>query len=134
MPPMPSVELTATPVTAKMAALPLRLGAETSATAQPVASITKEEKWARVQDPFKGTTVDNWAELAAMAKAGTTIRNMVPVYFSPDPYHKAFEERLDMRRYTAYTKPAGGTVFDIADERLVLRIIVPSLPAANIPA
>ena len=39
-----------------------------------------------------------------------------------------------MRRYTAYAKPAGGMVFETADDRLILRDIVPRSPAAKIPA
>ena len=95
---MPTAALVVTPVTAKMAALPLRLGTETAAAAPRVARMTKEERWACMQDPFKDTTVDGQAEIDAMAKAGITRRDMVPVYFSPGPYNEAFEEQLDMRR------------------------------------
>ena len=59
---------------------------------------------------------------------------MAPAYFSPDSYHQAFEESLDMQRYGAYNKPAGGMVFVITDDRLTLRDVLPSLPAAKIPA
>ena len=55
-----------------------------------------------------------------MAKDGITKKDMAPGYFSPDPYHQAFEERLDMWRYGAYNKPAGGMVFAITDDRLTL--------------
>jgi hypothetical protein len=99
-----------------------------------VSMMSKEERWAQVQDPFKGTAVDSSAEVDAMANAGITHRDMAPVYFSKDPYHDAFDEQLDMRRYTAYAKPAGGMVFEATDDRLVLKHIVPSSPAAKIPA
>ena len=66
-----------------------------------------------------------------MTRAGITHRDMAPVYFSPDPYHEVFEERLDMHRYAAYATPAGGMVFDATGDRLVLRDIV---PAAKMPA
>ena len=69
-----------------------------------------------------------------MEKYGITEKDMVPVYFSPDPYFQAYEERLDIRRYGAYKKPTGGMVFAIADDQLTLRDIIVSLPAANIPA
>ena len=59
---------------------------------------------------------------------------MAPVYFSPDPFHKEFEETLDMRRYGAYDKPTGGMVFEKSYGQLVLQNIVPSSPAAKIPA
>ena len=69
-----------------------------------------------MQDPFKGTAVDSRAELDAMTKAGITHRDMAPIYFSPDLYQEAFEEQF---RYAVYSKPAGGIVFDTADDRLV---------------
>ena len=68
-----------------------------------------------------------------MEKDGITEKDMVPVYFSPDPYYQAFDERLDMRRYDAYNKPAGGMVFAIADDRLTLWDILPSSPTAKVP-
>ena len=69
-----------------------------------------------------------------MAKDGITEKDMAPVYFSSDPCHQAFEDRLDIRRYGAYDKPSGGMVFAVADNRLILRDILPSSPAAKIPA
>ena len=58
LPTMPLTDLVATPVAAKLAALPLRLGTETPAAAQRVARMTKEEHCTHVQDPFRGTAVD----------------------------------------------------------------------------
>ena len=52
--------------------------------------------------------------------------------FSCNPYHEAFEERLDMRKYRAYNKCAGGMVFDTTGEMLTLTHVVPSSPAARI--
>ena len=39
-----------------------------------------------------------------------------------------------MRRYGAYTNPIGGMVCAVADDRLILRDILQSLPAAKILA
>jgi hypothetical protein len=69
-----------------------------------------------------------------MSKAGIAAQDMTPMYFSPDPYHKAFKDRLDILRYEAYNKPTGGMVFNAADGRLVLRDIFPRSTAAKIPA
>ena len=131
---MSAARLTRTPVAARLAALPLRLGAEPVATTMRVARMTNEEQWARVQDSFRGTAVDGSRERLSMANDGITEKDMVPVYFSLNPYHHAFEERLDMRWYGAYNKPAGGMVFAITDDRLTLRDMLPSLPTAKIPA
>ena len=57
--------------------------------------MSKEERWARVQDRYENTAVDGSVERKAIAAAGITCRDVMPVYFSRDPYHKAFEERLD---------------------------------------
>ena len=99
-----------------------------------VARMTKEERWARVEDSFRGTAVYGSRERLAMAKDGITEKDMAPVYFSPDPYHQVFKKWLHMRRYGAYNKPTGGKVFAVTDDRLILRDILPSLPAAKIPA
>ena len=104
-PPYPSIhdETWPVPMLMRLTILPLRLGAESAATTKRrMLRMTKEERWARVQDPYKGTAVDGSAELAAITAAGITLRDVSPVYFSPDSYHSAFEERLDIRRYHAY--------------------------------
>ena len=57
---------------------------------------------------YTNTAIDGSAEHKAIAAAEITCRDVTPVYFPRDPYHEAFEERLDMRRYRAYSKRAGG--------------------------
>ena len=83
---------------------------------------------------YKNTAVDGSTERKAIAAAGITYRDVTPVYFSRDPYHKAFNEKLDMRKYRAYDKRAGGMVFNTAGERLTITHVVPSSPAARIRA
>ena len=87
-----------------------------------------------MQDLYKGTVVDGSAELAAITTTGITFRDVSTVYFSPDPYHSTFEERLDIWQYHAYGKEMGGMLFSTKDGRLTLRDIVPSSPAAQICA
>ena len=77
--------------------------------------------------------MDGSAERKAIAAVGITCRDVTPVYFFRDLYHKAFEEWLEMQKYRAYNKRAGGMVFDTAEERLTLIHIVASSPAAWIP-
>ena len=89
---------------ALMACLPLRMGQARILAGRRVGKLRKKERWAKVRDPFKGTAVDGSKERAAMEKAGVTIRDMAPVYFSTDPYHEALQERLDIRQYNAYKK------------------------------
>jgi hypothetical protein len=131
---MSKATLSATPIATQVAALPLGLGEKLPMEACQVVKMRKEERWVRVQDPFMRTAVNNSAKQAAMARAGITTCNMAPVYFLPDPYHKAFKARMDMRWYVAYKKPTGGMVFDATNGHLLLRDIVPSSPAADIPA
>ena len=96
--------------------------------------MSKKERWAKVQDPYKKTAIDGSAERKAIVTAGITCRDVTPVYFSRGPYHKAFEERLYIRRYRAYNKRAGGMVFDTKEEVLMFTHVVPSSPAARIRA
>ena len=90
-------DLKTTPLTAKMEVLPLRLGNKPSGLERKLMRMTKEERWARVQDPHEGTAVDGSKERRAITRSGISSRDVSPVYFSPDPYHSSFEERLDMR-------------------------------------
>ena len=100
-PPCPTTHRTpnAVPVAARLEMLPLRLGPEPGENLGRVMKMSKEERWARVQDPYNNTAVDGSAERKAIAAAGIMCRDVTPVYFSQDSYHEAFEERLDMRRY-----------------------------------
>ena len=63
---------------------------------------------------------------AKRTRSRVSSRDVLPVYLSSDPYHRSFEERLDIRRYHAYGKRAGGMVFVKAGDRLMLNTIVES--------
>ena len=117
-----------------MTCLPLRMGRTPMGTGRRAGKLTKAERWDKVRDLFTGTAMDGGKERAEVAKVGITIHNLAPVYFSLDPYNEAFQERIDIRRYGAYEKKAGGMRFDTKDNRLVLRDVVPSLSVAKIPA
>ena len=80
---------------------------------------------AKVDDFLEGLAVENYK---------ITRQDVAQVYFSPHPYHQAFEEIIDLRQYTRYGKVSGGMLFDDVNGRLILTDIVPSSPAARIPA
>jgi hypothetical protein len=121
------------PMAAKLEMLPLGLGLELKGEDR-VMRMSKEERWARVQDPHAGTAVDGSSETKVIAATGITCRDVSSVYFSPDPCHSTFEERLDMRRYQAYVKQAGGMVFARGDDRLTLKSMTSSLPGTKLRA
>ena len=62
---------------------------------------------------------------------GITQDDMAQVYLSPCPYHAAFEEELDLRKYS-YKHPAAGLGLVTKDERLLLEHMVKGNPAARI--
>ena len=70
---------TPAPVAAKMEMLPLRLGTQTGDDMGRMLKMSKEERWAKVQDPYENTTVDGSAERKAIAAAGITCRDVTPV-------------------------------------------------------
>ena len=70
-----------------MEMLPLRLGTQPGNDTGRILKMSKEECWAKVQDPNENTAVDGSAERKAIAAAGITCRDITPVYFSRDPYH-----------------------------------------------
>jgi hypothetical protein len=59
--------------------------------------------------------------------------DMALVYMSPDPYHKAFEEVLDLRRFNFTRHRTAGLCLAHVNGPLILGSITPSTPAAKIP-
>ena len=55
------------------------------------------------------------------------------VYLSPDPYHEAFEEQLDLKRFSSDKHPTAGICLTHHDSRMLLAEMSPSTPAAKIP-
>ena len=56
------------------------------------------------------------------------------VYLSPSPYHNAFEEVLDLRRYDPTLSPTAGITCEEKSSKLFLREMQKSTPAAKIRA
>ena len=122
------------PISAHLAILPIHLGSESMAAKRRMLHMTKEERWARVNDPYKGGLLDGSTEQAAITAAGITCRDEFPMYFCSDTYHSTFKERLEIRQYHAYGKYLGGMMFSSRDGRLMLQDIIPRSPAARLLA
>jgi len=59
--------------------------------------------------------------------------DMKLMYMSPDPYHEAFEEVLDLRRFDLSRHQTAGLCLPHVNGRLFLGGMAPSTPAAKIP-
>ena len=57
---------------------------------------------------------------------------MVMVYMSPDPYHDAFEQTVDLRKWDLSQHATGGLCLSERDGRVHLTSISPGSPAARI--
>lgn len=126
--------LTLSTLAARMMMLPLRISAEPKSARSRMSKISKEKRWARVQDPYQGTAIDGSAERRAISNTGISKRDVCLVYFLRDPFHSEFEEKLNLCRYTAYRKKHGEMTLDNKDDRLTLKDVVPSSLAARIVA
>ncbi|KAL7529031.1 hypothetical protein ACHAXR_002756, partial [Thalassiosira sp. AJA248-18] len=58
---------------------------------------------------------------------------MANIYLSPDPYHNAFPETLDLRRFDSTRTPNAGMSFTSSDDQVFIEHMKPSTPAARIP-
>jgi len=58
---------------------------------------------------------------------------MALVYMSPDPYHEAFEETIDLQRFDLSWHHAAGLCLAHSNGRLFLGGMTPGTPAAKIP-
>ena len=61
-------------------------------------------------------------------------QDMMMVYMSPDPYHDAFEQSVDLRKFGLTKHATGGLSLYERDGRVHLASIAPSTPAARIHA
>ena len=71
------------------AQMPCLDGTGTDTDGKASGELMKAERLDKVRDPIKGTAMDGSKERAAMEKAGVTFWDLVPVYFSVDPYRQA---------------------------------------------
>jgi len=70
------------------------------------------------------------AELVSNFKIGK--QDMALVYMSPDPYHDAFEQTIDIRKFDWSQHPMAGLELYEKDGRVHLAKISPSSPVAKI--
>jgi hypothetical protein len=62
-----------------------------------------------------------------------TRQDMALIYMSPDPYHEAFEEIMDIRHFDFNHHHTAGLCLAHTDGRLIHGGMAPSTPAAKIP-
>jgi hypothetical protein len=62
-----------------------------------------------------------------------TCQDMALIYMSPDPYHEAFEEIMDICRFDFNRHRTAGLCLAHPDGHLILGGMAPSTPAAKIP-
>ena len=59
-------------------------------------------------------------------------QDMATLYMSPDPYHEAFEQTVNLRKFDLSKHPTGGMILYARDGRIHLASISPGSPAARI--
>jgi hypothetical protein len=62
------------------------------------------------------------------------VQDMMMVYMSPDPYHDAFEQSVDLRKFDLTKHATGGLSLYEREGRVHLASIAPGTPAARIHA
>ncbi len=62
------------------------------------------------------------------------VQDTMMVYMSPDPYHDAFEQSVDLRKFDLTKHATSGLSLYKRDGRVHLASIAPSTPAARIHA
>ncbi len=60
------------------------------------------------------------------------VQNMTMVYMLPDPYHDAFEQTVDLRKFDLTKHATSGLSLYVRDGRVHLASIAPSTPAVRI--
>ena len=93
---------------------------------------TPRPTWAHAAriKPKKGSNLA--AELVNDFHIG--VQDMMMVYMSPDPYHDAFEQSVDLRKFDLTKHSTGGLSLYERNGRVHLASIAPCTPAARIPA
>jgi hypothetical protein len=99
--------------------------------------------------PLRTISDEYCSTTAHMARAKTLTRNniaavlvkdfsigkqdMAVIYMSPNLYHESFLQTVDLRNFDLLKHPTAGLKFYESGQRLHLRGITPSTPAAKIP-
>ena len=99
----------------------------------PLCTLTVEPPrptWARAArtKPTKGRNLA--AKLVDDFQIG--VQDMMMVYMSPDPYHDAFEQTVDLWKFDLTKHATGGLSMYEREGRVHLASISPSTPAARI--
>ena len=80
--------------------LPFRITAEPPSVEAHLIRLTKEQQWARVQDPYVHTALEGKSKDAlTMEEYFITKQDIVKVYFSPHVYHAGFNIELNLRKF-----------------------------------
>jgi hypothetical protein len=124
-PPLPSTKLNASkrciPIHCRTTPLPL----QETALAHPIAAAAARVRSSPDPPPPPASNI--------ISEYNITRSDMALVYMSPDPYHDAFEEVLDTRRFDFARLRTAGLCLAHVNGRLILGGMAPSTPAAKIP-
>jgi hypothetical protein len=60
-------------------------------------------------------------------------KDMATIYMSPDPYHQAFEEELNLRKFDLSRHKTAGLSFVEHNNRLILATMSPHTPGDRLP-
>jgi hypothetical protein len=128
LPPITKTDILLTPNEAKNTPLPLRL------SAKPM-QVRIGARAAMTMNPYQGTCVEPRIQRLSIIDDMRLDRGetFAQVYLSPSAYHEAFEEEIDIRRWTNIDHHTAGLTLIQKDGRLILASIVKSTPVAKIP-
>jgi len=92
--------------------LPFRLTVEPPSVATRLANLTKEQRWAPVQDPYDHTALEGKdKDASTVDEYFVTKRDIIQVYFSPHAYHAGFDVELNLKKFADYKQPTAGMRF-----------------------
>jgi hypothetical protein len=125
-PSIPTKKPTATPTMALNSFLPLRLSETPTTTAA---------RAAKVENPYEDTILHPRYHKLDIIQEMNLDRDdtFAQIYISPSPYCEAFEETLDLRKWTPRDHQTAGLVLQQKGDRLILISIDKSTPASRIP-
>ena len=125
-PPLPTEKFTVDKRKAKQSPIPLRLSAEPICRQQGARAANAEIDASTIFTP----AINRLDIITDMQLDKEEV--FAQVYLSPDPYHEAFKENIDIRRWTSHDHPTAGLSLIKRDDRLILANIEKSTPAAKI--
>jgi hypothetical protein len=72
-------------------------------------------------------------DTGVLADYGIGKQDMAIIYMSQSPYHEAFQQVMDIRKFDLATHSTAGLEFYVSRLRLHVKDVVPSTPAAKMP-